>query len=76
MPHVLWIWQVRTLQCSSTIVFTQPVRQAAWNPLEEHALLVICGNENIHFIQPTDNDAVEMIPLRVPISKFVSLWEV
>lgn len=70
MPHVLWIWQVRTLQCSSTIVFTQPVRQAAWNPLEEHALLVICGNENIHFIQPTDNDAVEMIPLRVPINDF------
>lgn len=69
MPNVLWFWQMKTLHCSSAIVFQHPIRHISWNPQEEHMLMVVCGNENIHFIQPTENDALEMIPLRVPISK-------
>jgi hypothetical protein len=71
MPNILWIWQVKTLQCYNIILFKHPIRQAIWNPREEHMLLTICGDENLHIIQPTDNDEIEIMPLRVPLCKHI-----
>lgn len=71
MPNVLWIWQVKTLECHNIIVFKHPIRQALWNPLEAHMLAVICGDEKLHFLQPTDDDEVEIITANVPISKLI-----
>lgn len=70
MPNVLWLWQVKTLECHNVIVFKNPVRQALWNPLEAHMLAVICGDDNLCVLQPTDDGEAEMIPARIPFRKF------
>lgn len=68
---MLWIWHVKTLYCYNIIQFKNPIKQAIWNPREEHMLLTICGDENLHVFQPTesDHDETDIISLRVSICK-------
>lgn len=34
-------------------------------------LLAICGDEKTHYIQPTDENELEMINFKVPIGLFI-----
>ncbi|KAG2200729.1 hypothetical protein INT47_002773 [Mucor saturninus] len=70
IPNVLWLWQVKSLECHNVIVFKNQVRQGLWNPLEAHMLAVICGDKNLHFLQPTDDGEAELITARVPLNEF------
>lgn len=72
MPTVLWIWQLSTLKCLHMLIFRKSIKQAIWNPSQDHLLAVTCSDENIHFVELTseEKDGIDIIPVSVPTSKW------
>lgn len=62
---------MKSLQCHTIVKFKHPIRQALWNPLEEHMLVVICGDEKTRYLQPTEDEGMDIISFSVPIRKFI-----
>ncbi|KAI8088518.1 hypothetical protein BDF21DRAFT_358265 [Thamnidium elegans] len=69
-PNVLWTWEVKSLRCNTIVKFNHSIRQALWNPLEEHMLVVICGDEKTRYLQPTEDEGMDIVSFSVPISDF------
>ncbi|KAG2210736.1 hypothetical protein INT46_008558 [Mucor plumbeus] len=72
MPTVLWIWQLSTLKCLNMLIFRKSIKQAIWNPIQDHLLAVTCSDEIIHFVELTleENDGIDVIPVSVPTNDF------
>ncbi|KAI8636550.1 WD40-repeat-containing domain protein [Parasitella parasitica] len=71
MPSVVWIWQLSTLKCIHLLVFKNPIKQAMWNPAQDHSLALTCNDKNIHFIELTvENEGIDAMPMTVPTDDF------
>ncbi|KAI9476565.1 MAG: WD40-repeat-containing domain protein [Benjaminiella poitrasii] len=72
MPNIIWIWQIKSLKCLHIILFRKTIKQANWNPCQNHLLTVTCGDEHIHLIQPTEgNDDIDISSHKVPTTDFL-----
>ncbi|KAI8982449.1 WD40-repeat-containing domain protein [Mycotypha africana] len=72
MPNAIWIWEVNTLTCLHLLIFKSNVRQMIWNPNEEHILVVICGDENIHFVSLEKRSReIELNLIKAPTKDFL-----
>lgn len=71
MPSALFIWELKSLSCLHIIVFEKPIKQVVWNPNEEYIMSVICGDENIRYIElDQKSNILDITPSRASTSKF------
>jgi hypothetical protein len=74
MPTVLWIWKVKSLTCLHMVLFKNQIKQFLCSTRHERLLLVSCGDNTLHFIEPNvQNDGIELNPVVIPTSKYVCL---
>ncbi|KAI8988936.1 hypothetical protein BDB01DRAFT_783669 [Pilobolus umbonatus] len=66
MATTLWIWDIRSLSCSSIILFRHTIHQVTWNPSFNAILMVVCGDEHMLRIEPRHTNEIQMTTMRVP----------
>lgn len=70
MPTTLWLWDIRSLKCSSIVLFRHNIRQIVWNPSHDAMLMVVCGDEHLLRVEPKHPNELQMITMKVPTTEF------